>query len=77
MKAATSTRRHPKMKSRISIHAAREGGDNHTHDQLQHRIISIHAAREGGDDKLSCEHAWYPISIHAAREGGDVNAPLT
>ena len=33
----------------ISIHAAREGGDNRGRYYPPLRIISIHAAREGGD----------------------------
>ena len=34
---------------RISIHAAREGGDNDNVRYLFGEWISIHAAREGGD----------------------------
>ena len=34
---------------RISIHAAREGGDRSAVDDLGRILISIHAAREGGD----------------------------
>ena len=56
---------------RISIHAAREGGDEWKNRKYVTAKISIHAAREGGDLK----HCVYPlmvlISIHAAREGGD------
>ena len=33
----------------ISIHAAREGGDEWTADDTGVTKISIHAAREGGD----------------------------
>ena len=33
----------------ISIHAAREGGDQKARSRIQHGFISIHAAREGGD----------------------------
>ena len=33
----------------ISIHAAREGGDNIVPPYGNKTIISIHAAREGGD----------------------------
>ena len=33
----------------ISIHAAREGGDESFEDITQQIKISIHAAREGGD----------------------------
>ena len=33
----------------ISIHAAREGGDESAENFVRKLIISIHAAREGGD----------------------------
>ena len=33
----------------ISIHAAREGGDDEDIDRYEPATISIHAAREGGD----------------------------
>ena len=49
MKAATKIEKRTLMKFRISIHAAREGGDEY---QIKHGMtseISIHAAREGGD----------------------------
>ena len=59
---------------RISIHAAREGGDVVIAGIAIGAKISIHAAREGGD---SLEHGnmnrVLQISIHAAREGGDRN----
>ena len=35
---------------RISIHAAREGGDKTEKHDYREMRISIHAAREGGDD---------------------------
>ena len=35
--------------SSISIHAAREGGDDEVHLWVGAQRISIHAAREGGD----------------------------
>ena len=55
----------------ISIHAAREGGDDRCMGAAAARIISIHAAREGGDlDGLTFAEL-SEISIHAAREGGD------
>ena len=38
---------------RISIHAAREGGDNLFSVAMGKYAISIHAAREGGDDMLA------------------------
>ena len=61
---------------KISIHAAREGGDR---SQQQDRIalpISIHAAREGGDpcQRIGCRAG--VISIHAAREGGDSDSEI-
>ena len=34
---------------KISIHAAREGGDRDSVDEAHPFNISIHAAREGGD----------------------------
>ena len=59
----------------ISIHAAREGGDEFAKLGLEYRVISIHAAREGGDllDGLTFAEL-SEISIHAAREGGDYMA---
>ena len=59
---------------RISIHAAREGGDSSRVRSTVSYIISIHAAREGGDDFLAQQDHDKTISIHAAREGGDTNA---
>ena len=38
-----------RMRSRISIHAAREGGDKYLVNFWHCPGISIHAAREGGD----------------------------
>ena len=56
----------------ISIHAAREGGDESAPDGWQKKLeISIHAAREGGDEFSRNTPFEYDISIHAAREGGD------
>ena len=56
---------------RISIHAAREGGDGRVVSRSLKMYISIHAAREGGDT-VPCHGRWSEsISIHAAREGGD------
>ena len=57
---------------RISIHAAREGGDGSRLTVCCARTeISIHAAREGGDFADAFGEPIYVISIHAAREGGD------
>ena len=60
------------MTIRISIHAAREGGDVRRANRASVlTAISIHAAREGGDRcNRQCKHCG-AISIHAAREGGD------
>ena len=56
MKAATAD--NPKILpvSKISIHAAREGGDYLNNDNIAELMISIHAAREGGDtpNSLCC-----------------------
>ena len=38
------------LEFRISIHAAREGGDVHKGYRCSRQTISIHAAREGGDN---------------------------
>ena len=49
MKAATEYRNGKYVTAKISIHAAREGGD-HENRQIRCVVnISIHAAREGGD----------------------------
>ena len=74
VKAATGMSRDDILAARISIHAAREGGDFLLRRERLRRVISIHAAREGGDQfgmELCCHSV---ISIHAAREGGDVNS---
>ena len=72
MKAATVQLRLHFRSVRISIHAAREGGDFDHRHSLPRKGISIHAAREGGDEDLGglVNHVF--ISIHAAREGGDL-----
>ncbi len=49
MKAATATNDGDKIRDAISIHAAREGGDDTGGSSTGHALISIHAAREGGD----------------------------
>ena len=82
MKAATDSGWADLLYRRISIHAAREGGDGLTATVSLKAGISIHAAREGGD---RCRHNGYKkapaISIHAAREGGDhskfASSPVT
>ena len=55
----------------ISIHAAREGGDDDCTANGACFTISIHAAREGGDPATATTATTGSISIHAAREGGD------
>ena len=57
--------------ARISIHAAREGGDPFDAFIITPKQISIHAAREGGDRGCRPSRKLDSISIHAAREGGD------
>ena len=49
MKAATLRFLRAKAEKRISIHAAREGGDEEAKAAVLEVAISIHAAREGGD----------------------------
>ena len=71
MKAATERQYIRRQQSRISIHAAREGGDVELAAFAYKVLISIHAAREGGDDGVEHEVPVDGISIHAAREGGD------
>ena len=75
MKAATVQLVKPCKCARISIHAAREGGDAARMPKVRNDEISIHAAREGGDcGFLSAVAVPCHISIHAAREGGDSRA---
>ena len=71
VKAATQVRRTHKNAEGISIHAAREGGDECAVAVEIRFGISIHAAREGGDQEIGVEYSKPRISIHAAREGGD------
>ena len=72
MKAATLLRFIVFMFQRISIHAAREGGDCAAASRVAKSTdISIHAAREGGDFDHRHSLPRKAISIHAAREGGD------
>ena len=49
MKAATGQVRAVGVSQKISIHAAREGGDQTVKVKAVDADISIHAAREGGD----------------------------
>ena len=60
-----------RLRMQISIHAAREGGDERRAKQRARVGISIHAAREGGDIHMGEWSDMWQISIHAAREGGD------
>ena len=71
MKAATRRGLNGRIIKNISIHAAREGGDQFRFAVRQISQISIHAAREGGDTRESHVLLDGEISIHAAREGGD------
>ena len=71
MKAATDIWGQILAKLDISIHAAREGGDEAGVQLFVSLIISIHAAREGGDYPERRSGRRSAISIHAAREGGD------
>ncbi len=71
MKAATGELFMMVGKTRISIHAAREGGDSQGRANQTNCPISIHAAREGGDGSGQSQKLAIGISIHAAREGGD------
>ncbi len=71
MKAATTLSVYSRCWWKISIHAAREGGDYAGLESTIAGWISIHAAREGGDTELGYIKANTDISIHAAREGGD------
>ena len=78
MKAATLLRQDDELREKISIHAAREGGDaDELSVYLQTSAISIHAAREGGDLFKHLRYITYRISIHAAREGGDAASAAT
>ena len=72
MKAATTADCTERDTGKISIHAAREGGDYYSPVSGTSRVISIHAAREGGDNPKNMLFVCVIISIHAAREGGDV-----
>ena len=49
VKAATCSDDTVQFQIKISIHAAREGGDIAEHQHHNRVRISIHAAREGGD----------------------------
>ena len=51
MKAATQAEQLKKAELAISIHAAREGGDDLGMRKCNDYPISIHAAREGGDHR--------------------------
>ena len=78
VKAATTRVQSTYSVYRISIHAAREGGDHAVKKLRIYALgISIHAAREGGDQCVNNCVCTFAISIHAAREGGDVAASHT
>ena len=55
VKAATSCTEKVSFSDRISIHAAREGGDGRRHPICGYSSISIHAAREGGDPSVAAQ----------------------
>ena len=76
MKAATVLLQSRLNGVRISIHAAREGGDAFLLRIGRLIKISIHAAREGGDVAAAGHRFAATISIHAAREGGDHSAMI-
>src|ERR1039458_7675430 len=74
-RAATDSLGDSAVRRGVSIHAAREGGDECMETLYRLGSVSIHAAREGGD---AVEVRYVPalaVSIHAAREGGDTPAP--
>ena len=71
VKAATRQVKRIVARCTISIHAAREGGDDTGVTKEGAFGISIHAAREGGDVVGLINGRLSSISIHAAREGGD------
>ena len=52
VKAATAPELSRPRRRKISIHAAREGGDGRPSMVIYDLVISIHAAREGGDEEL-------------------------
>ena len=58
MKAATYLQVIGSRKQGISIHAAREGGDQYGNVTSTAIVISIHAAREGGDDVAHTRNAF-------------------
>ena len=72
VKAATAPELSRPRRRKISIHAAREGGDGRPSMVIYDLVISIHAAREGGDSNPAEILFQELISIHAAREGGDL-----
>ena len=61
---------HPSV-HHISIHAPREGSDQHIRLLARRQIISIHAPREGSDCQDHPPRQAREISIHAPREGSD------
>ena len=70
-RAATRSARPVQRGAGVSIHAAREGGDQGNCDTIDQTDVSIHAAREGGDGDANPARPLTQVSIHAAREGGD------
>ena len=76
MRAATEKQRNDHKNFAVSIHAAREGGDDGALYCGTAIEISIHAAREGGDLAAFRLDLAVHISIHAACEGGDLGTVL-
>ena len=72
MKAATRRFTVAALHLDVSIHAAREGGDDAGRLGSGGAWVSIHAAREGGDERGIDAIGYITVSIHAAREGGDL-----
>ena len=82
MKAATIVEHQHRNRVRISIHAAREGGDKRLKRYFTKSSISIHAAREGGDVIKNEEYTNAAIfqstpPVKAATTGSAPRATLT
>ena len=72
MKAATKGRRNIRDSAKISIHAAREGGDAWTTAfMLWTTQFQSTPPVKAATALIVDDEARIPISIHAAREGGD------
>ena len=72
MKAATINSMARGYVSRISIHAAREGGDGIVLDETEFTVrFQSTPPVKAATDELYINAGLMFISIHAAREGGD------